>query len=98
MENISLLLFTRLLKLFGDNNFTIKDIYKDVNFYEKNTVYTEDVKENINIALNYLIDNEYILKTNNESFKINKFQKQQFEQLAYFEPYYLKDFMLTVKK
>jgi len=72
MENISLLLFTRLLKLFGDNNFTIKDIYKDVNFYEKNTVYTEDVKENINIALNYLIDNEYILKTNNKSFKINK--------------------------
>jgi len=28
----------------------------------------------------------------------NKFQKQQFEQLAYFEPYYLKDFMLNVKK
>lgn len=27
-----------------------------------------------------------------------KFQSRQFEQVAYFEPYYLKDFMLTVKK
>ncbi|HLW42396.1 MAG TPA: hypothetical protein VKY82_08525, partial [Flavobacterium sp.] len=27
-----------------------------------------------------------------------KYRKKNFEDVAYFEPYYLKDFMLTVKK
>ncbi len=28
----------------------------------------------------------------------NKFKEKDFEDVAYFEPYYLKDFMLQVKK
>lgn len=32
------------------------------------------------------------------TLSFNKLQKKQFEQVAYFEPYYLKDFMSNVKK
>jgi tRNA threonylcarbamoyladenosine biosynthesis protein TsaB len=32
------------------------------------------------------------------ALSFQKFQKEDFEDVAYFEPYYLKDFMITTSK
>lgn len=49
---------------------------------------------------NFIFHNEILYPSANEmSFlSYKKFQEKDFEDVAYFEPYYLKDFMITVSK
>jgi tRNA threonylcarbamoyladenosine biosynthesis protein TsaB len=49
---------------------------------------------------NFIFHEEIIYPSANEmsGFSYQKFQQGKFEDVAYFEPYYLKDFMATVSK
>lgn len=49
---------------------------------------------------NFIFHEEIIYPSANEMgvLSYQKFQKNEFEDVAYFEPYYLKDFMVTVAK
>ena len=49
---------------------------------------------------NFIFHEEIIYPSANEMgvLSYQKFQQNEFEDVAYFEPYYLKDFMVTVAK
>jgi tRNA threonylcarbamoyladenosine biosynthesis protein TsaB len=49
--------------------------------------------------VNFLFNDEIVYPSANEMSKLSfeKYQNNDFEDFAYFEPYYLKDFMITTK-
>ncbi len=73
------------------------------NFLEKHTVYffgngAEKCKSTLTHPSAKFIDNLIPLAENMISFSNSKFEKKQFEDLAYFEPFYLKEFQTTTPK
>lgn len=92
--------------VFGKNHNKIKDVEAEIlteNSYQdfNETVYfVGDCQEKCKTVLvkdNFKFLPEIVFPSANEmsSLSFEKFQNNDFEDVAYFEPFYLKDFMLT---
>jgi tRNA threonylcarbamoyladenosine biosynthesis protein TsaB len=95
--------------IFDENHNKIREIKAEIldenSFQEiQETIYfVGDCNEKAKTVLtknNYVFLDDKIYPSANEMslLSFNKFQNKNFEDVAYFEPYYLKDFITTVSK
>jgi tRNA threonylcarbamoyladenosine biosynthesis protein TsaB len=94
--------------VFNHNHQKIKEVQAEVlteNSYAEitETVYfvgdCQDKCQSVLTKDNFVFMPEIVFPSANEMSPISfeKFNKNEFEDVAYFEPFYLKDFMLTKK-
>ena len=71
--------------------------------YNETIYFIGDCNEKAKTVLtksNFIFVDDKLYPSSNEMslLSFNKFQNQEFEELAYFEPFYLKDFLMTTSK
>jgi tRNA threonylcarbamoyladenosine biosynthesis protein TsaB len=94
--------------IFDNDNKKITDVKAEILDAESYSTYTEkihiigDSNEKAKIVLtktNFIFHDDIVFPSSKEMSKLSfeKFQSNDFEDVAYFEPYYLKDFIIQTK-
>ena len=94
--------------IFGSNGKMIREVLAEVLTENSFANYTENIHfvgdclekaKTVLLKPNFVFHDEIIFPSAKEMSKLSfyQFQKNSFEDVAYFEPYYLKDFMITSK-
>jgi len=97
-------LFNKKLSFIRTTHADIIDETSFQEFLKNNTLIffgngAEKCKPFLNKNDHVIFDSDYLVSaTGMISLALEKYKKQQFENLAYFEPYYLKDFIATTPK
>lgn len=97
-------LFNKKLSFIRTTHADIIDETSFQKFLKNNTLIffgngAEKCKPFLNKNDHVIFDSDYLVSaTGMISLALEKYKKQEFENLAYFEPYYLKDFIATTPK